>query len=168
MLPVNTLPRSLKGCLGAAGRPSATRSSRALVSGVTLKGRRATGVRYTLHGRAHKAIARREVVLAAGAINSPKLLELSGIDDPQILSAHGIAVEHESRGVGANLQDHLQIRTVFRVSGARSDASIATPDLEYHIRPLSTDKVGDPCITTPRPSSLADSNRMASCVVTRR
>ena len=125
----------------------------------------------------------REVILAAGAINSPKLLELSGIGDPDVLGQHGIAVRHALPGVGANLQDHLQIRTVFRVTGARtlnqlansavgkaamaaeyalfrsgplsmapsqlgifsrSDATVATPDLEYHIQPLSTDKLGDP------------------------
>jgi choline dehydrogenase len=128
-------------------------------------------------------VADGEVILAAGAINSPKLLELSGIGDPEMLRTHGIAVRHALPGVGKNLQDHLQIRTVFRVSGARtlnqlansrlgklgmaleyalrrsgplsmapsqlgifsrSDDTVATPDLEYHVQPLSTDKLGDP------------------------
>ena len=53
------------------------------------------------------------MILAAGAINSPKLLELSGIGDPEVLARHGIEVAHALPGVGANLQDHLQIRTVF-------------------------------------------------------
>jgi len=155
----------------------------ALVSEVVLEGRRARAVRYRLGAAEHEATADGEVILAAGAINSPKLLEQSGIGDPDVLSAHGIPVRHALPGVGANLQDHLQIRTVFRVSGARtlnqlansrfgkagmaleyalrrtgplsmapsqlgifsrSDETVATPDLEYHVQPLSTDKLGDP------------------------
>jgi choline dehydrogenase len=155
----------------------------ALVSEIVLDGRRATGVRYRVGNLAHEAAADGEVILAAGAINTPKLLELSGIGDPAVLAAHGIDVRHDLRGVGRNLQDHLQIRTVFRVSGvrtlnqlansrfgkagmaleyalrrsgplsmapsqlgifSRSDETVATPDLEYHVQPLSTDKLGDP------------------------
>jgi len=61
--------------------------------------------------------ARREVVLAAGAIGSPQLLQLSGIGPANLLQQHGIAVKHALPGVGENLQDHLQIRTVFKVHG---------------------------------------------------
>jgi choline dehydrogenase len=59
-------------------------------------------------------------MLAAGAINSPKILELSGIGRPELLSGLGIEIRHHAlAGVGENLQDHLQIRTVFKVDGAR-------------------------------------------------
>jgi choline dehydrogenase len=63
------------------------------------------------------AHATREVVLSAGAINSPQLLQLSGIGPAPLLRAHGIEVVHDLPGVGANLQDHLQIRAVFKVQG---------------------------------------------------
>ncbi len=123
------------------------------------------------------------MLLAAGSINSPKLLEHSGIGRPQILKDLGIDVLRESPGVGENLQDHLQIRTVFKVRNTptlneransligkigigleyalrrtgpmsmapsqfglftKSDKALETPDLEYHVQPLSTDKLGDP------------------------
>ncbi|KTF06275.1 protein containing Glucose-methanol-choline oxidoreductase, partial [marine sediment metagenome] len=60
------------------------------------------------------------MILAAGAINSPALLELSGIGQPDRLAALGIAPVHALPGVGENLQDHLQLRTVFRIRGART------------------------------------------------
>ena len=146
-------------------------------------GKRASGVRFRLNGRPAVARASREVILSAGAINSPKLLELSGIGRPDLLSALGIPVRHALAGVGENLQDHLQIRTVFRIEGARtlnqlyhnllsragmglqyafrrsgplsmapsqlgifarSDPAVATADLEYHVQPLSTDRLGEP------------------------
>jgi choline dehydrogenase len=64
--------------------------------------------------------ARREVILAAGAVNSPKLLMLSGIGPSEALAAHGIAVATDLPGVGRNLQDHLQIRSVYKVQGVRT------------------------------------------------
>ena len=148
-----------------------------------LEGKIATGIAFQYRGQRATARARGEVILAAGAVNSPKLLELSGIGRPDILQALGIPVQHQLDGVGENLQDHLQIRTVFKVrntrtlntryhnlvsragmgveyalrrSGplsmapsqlgifARSDPRMATPDLEYHIQPLSTDRLGEP------------------------
>ncbi|MFC0239121.1 GMC family oxidoreductase [Rhodopseudomonas telluris] len=81
---------------------------------------RATGIEFGNRGRRLQADATREIVLAAGAIGTPKLLEHSGIGRGDILSAHGIAVERELPGVGENLQDHLQIRTVFGITGART------------------------------------------------
>lgn len=62
--------------------------------------------------------ADKEVVLSAGAINSPQILQLSGIGPGALLQQHGIAVQHDLPGVGANLQDHLQIRSVFKIDGA--------------------------------------------------
>lgn len=134
-------------------------------------------------GPPREVVARREVVLAAGAIGSVQILERSGIGDPMVLSAAGIAPRVDLPGVGANLQDHLQLRLIYRVKGvdtlnqqasslvgrarmalqyalfrtgpmamspsqlgafARSDASVATPDLEYHVQPLSLDRFGEP------------------------
>ena len=80
-------------------------------------GARCDGV--AVQGRGTVA-ARREVVLAAGAIGSPQILQLSGIGPAALLRAHGIAVVRDLPGVGENLQDHLQIRAVFRVSGAET------------------------------------------------
>ncbi|MEO7384977.1 MAG: GMC family oxidoreductase N-terminal domain-containing protein [Novosphingobium sp.] len=78
---------------------------------------RATGVHYHLHGTDHFAMARGEVLLASGAIGSPAVLERSGIGAAAHLSALGIAPLVESPGVGANLQDHLQLRCSWKVSG---------------------------------------------------
>ncbi len=64
--------------------------------------------------------ASREVVLSAGAIGSPQILQLSGIGPGALLRQHGIAVQHDLPGVGENLQDHLQIRSVYAVTGART------------------------------------------------
>jgi choline dehydrogenase len=61
-----------------------------------------------------------EVILSAGSIGSPQLLQLSGIGPAALLQQHGIAVQHDAPGVGANLQDHLQIRTVFKVQGVKT------------------------------------------------
>ena len=64
--------------------------------------------------------ARREVILSAGSIGSPQILQLSGIGPADLLQAHGIPVQKELEGVGANLQDHLQIRAVFKVKNTRT------------------------------------------------
>ena len=80
--------------------------------------RRATGVVLRLDdGSTVDVAATREVVLAAGAIGSPQLLQLSGVGPANLLREHGIAVTHELPGVGENLQDHLQVRTVYKVHG---------------------------------------------------
>jgi choline dehydrogenase len=145
--------------------------------------RRATGVRFERDGAMMCASARCEVILAGGAINSPQLLQLSGVGDPELLRAHGIAVQHRLDGVGANLQDHLQLRLAYKVSGvrtlnewyhtwwgklqmamqyafrregplsmapsqlgafAKSDLHQRTPNLQYHVQPLSLDRFGEP------------------------
>lgn len=169
-------------------RPAMKRPNLRVLTGaeterLQFEGRRATGVRFRSNGKMHEARARREVILSAGAINSPKILELSGIGRPDVLQAAGIDVIHSLNGVGENLQDHLQIRTVFRIEGAetlnqlyhnlfsragmgleyalrrsgplsmapsqlgifaKSDPTLATADLEYHVQPLSTDRLGEP------------------------
>ncbi|MFN4312538.1 MAG: GMC family oxidoreductase [Ferrovibrio sp.] len=143
--------------------------------------RRATGVVYRQGGDSFFARAKAEVILAAGAINSPQLLQLSGIGPAELLQSHGIDVLHHLPGVGENLQDHLQLRLIYRVRGVktindaglfgkammaaqyalfrrgaltmapstfgmftRSSPEHATPNVEFHIQPLSLDKFGDP------------------------
>ena len=83
--------------------------TRALALEITLEAHRATGVRYDRGGVEHFARARREVILAAGPVNSPQLLKLSGIGPADELKAHGIALKHHLPGVGENLQDHLEL-----------------------------------------------------------
>ena len=79
--------------------------------------RRCTGVQVRNGQELVTVHARHEVILSAGAINSPQLLQLSGIGPAALLQQHGIAVVQDTPGVGANLQDHLQIRSVFKVQG---------------------------------------------------
>ncbi|ALM53288.1 GMC family oxidoreductase [Halomonas huangheensis] len=81
---------------------------------------RCTGVRVSRQGRSMVAEANREVILSAGAIGSPHLLQLSGIGPRELLERHGIEVVKDAPGVGENLQDHLQLRAVYRLDGART------------------------------------------------
>jgi choline dehydrogenase len=81
---------------------------------VLLDGRRAMGVTYRRNGGERTATAHREVILSAGALQSPQLLQLSGIGAPDHLQSFGIPVVHALPGVGENLQDHLQARVIFR------------------------------------------------------
>ena len=146
-------------------------------------GPRCTGIVFTGGGTQWQATARRETLLTAGAIGSPQLLQLSGIGPAALLQQHGIVPVLDSPGVGGNLQDHLQLRMVFKVQGvktlnevagnilgkmqiglqyalfqsgpmsmapsqlgafAKSDPLQATPNLQYHVQPLSLDKFGEP------------------------
>jgi choline dehydrogenase-like flavoprotein len=152
-------------------------------------------------GQGKTVRAGREVILAAGAINSPHLLQLSGIGDPTLLGAHGIAVAHALPGVGENLQDHLQLRMIFQVEGlptlntrannvlgkaamaleyalfrrgpltmapsqmggfTRSSPEYATPNIEFHVQPLSLDKFGDPLHPFPAFTATASNLRPES------
>ncbi len=99
----------------------------AVVRRVVLEGRVASGVAYARAGGPETiARASREVILAAGAVGSPRLLELSGIGCPDVLAQNGVAVRHALRGVGANLQDHLQLRLIYKVEGARTLNTLVT------------------------------------------
>ena len=82
----------------------------------TANGRRATGIRVMTSGGEQVWQAKREIILAAGSIGSPHLLQLSGIGPGSLLQQHGIPVRHELPGVGENLHDHLQIRIIYGVS----------------------------------------------------
>ena len=77
--------------------------------------KRAVGVEFVRRGTRHSFEALREVVLAAGAIGSPQILQLSGVGPGELLNRHGIDVVHELPGVGENLHDHLQVRNVYKV-----------------------------------------------------
>jgi choline dehydrogenase len=103
---------------------------------------RATGVTVRFAGQGTMTLrARREVILAAGAIGSPQILQLSGIGAGPLLREHGIVVRHELPGVGDNLQDHLQIRSIYKVRNtvtlnrrARTWAGKAAMALEYALK----------------------------------
>ena len=82
-------------------------------------GARVVGVEYEAGGAIVAAKAR-ETVMTAGAIGTPHLLELSGIGRPEVLTNIGVEIQHALEGVGENLQDHLQLRTIFRIEGART------------------------------------------------
>jgi len=88
----------------------------ALATRVLFEGRRAAGVEYLRGGVKTVARARREVILAGGTINSPQLLQLSGVGPRALLERHGIAVLHDAPGVGEALQDHFYVRTMWRCS----------------------------------------------------
>ena len=94
-------------------RPALRRPNLAVLTGaqatrLVLDGRRAAAIEFLRRGAPAMATARGEVILAAGAIGSPQLLEVSGVGPGDVLAAHGIAPVHALEGVGANLQDHLQ------------------------------------------------------------
>ena len=77
---------------------------------------RATGVEVAIENHLETFLASREILLAAGSIGSPQLLQLSGVGAPKLLRTYDVPIVHELRGVGENLQDHLQIRSIFKVS----------------------------------------------------
>jgi choline dehydrogenase-like flavoprotein len=88
-----------------------------LAESVMFEGRRAVGVRWRQNGETRSARCRGEVILAAGAIGSPQLMLLSGVGPAEHLRDRGIAIIADRPGVGANLQDHLQLRMIYKVDG---------------------------------------------------
>ncbi len=119
--------------LHAVGESSGlTVLTHALVDRIVLEGRRAAGVVYQRKGRVFRAVAVREVILCGGAINSPQLLQLSGIGNGDVLNPLGIPVRHHLPGVGRNLQDHLEIYIQYR---CRKPVSIY-PALKWYRAPL--------------------------------
>ncbi|MBJ9712220.1 GMC family oxidoreductase [Burkholderia gladioli] len=97
-------------------RKNLTLLSEALVRRVSFEGKRATGIAYAHQGREHHVSARREVILCAGAVDTPKLLQLSGVGDPVKLARHGISSVHALPAVGQNLQDHLCVSFYFKAN----------------------------------------------------
>ena len=172
----------------AMHRPNLTIMTGAQVRKIRTEGKVALGVEFTHRDAQFYAQARRETILAAGAIGSPQLLQLSGIGPGSLLQRNGIEVKHELPGVGENLQDHLQIRMQYKVKKvktlngianslagkaamafeyfvfrtgpltmppsqagafAKSDPAQPTPNIEWHVQPLSLDKFGDPLHSFP-------------------
>ena len=186
-----------------AGRKNLTILTDALTTRIEIKEKSARGI-HLRHPREGECFveAKRETILAAGAIGSPQLLQLSGIGAGSLLRSRGIGILHELPGVGENLHDHLQIRMQYRVSRvrtlnecanslwgkaamgleyllfrtgpltmppsqlgafAKSDSAQPTPDMEWHVQPLSLDKFGDPLhafpAITPSVCNLRPSSR---------
>jgi choline dehydrogenase len=165
------------------GRPNLTVLTRAQAKAIRFAGKRASGIEFWQGGALRFAEAKGEVILAAGAVGSPQLLQVSGVGPAALLREHGIAVAADLPGVGENLQDHLQVRLTFKVKNvrtlneranslagrigmgveyflfrrgpltmapsqlgcfAKSDPSRETPNVEYHVQPLSLDRFGEP------------------------
>ncbi len=112
-------------------RKNLTVETLAFVSGVRFRGKRAVGVDYERTGRGHRSVEAGEVILCGGAINTPQLLQLSGVGDEALLAQHGIDVVHHSPGVGENLQDHLEVYIQY---ASKQPVSIA-PGLRWRMRP---------------------------------
>jgi len=166
----------------ALSRPNLKVETHAHATRILFEGKRAVGVEFMQNGSLRQVLARQEVVLSAGAVASPKILQLSGIGDGALLQQHGVDVIHHLPGVGENLQDHLQLRPVYKVQGVRtlnedyrslvkkghmaleyalfrrgpltmapsqlgaftrSSAEYATPNLQFHVQPLSLDRFGE-------------------------
>ena len=109
----------------AMNRPNLRIVTEALTRRVILDGKRCVGVAYEVNGQQMEARAGKEVILCAGAIASPQILELSGIGRPDVLGRHGIAVQHELSGVGENFRDHLNARIQWKIT---------VPGLSYNER----------------------------------
>ena len=100
----------------ALKRPNLTLITKALVSRVEIEHGRATGVTWTRKGQSHSARARCEVILCAGALQTPQILQLSGVGPEALLKEHGIPIVAVSPEVGENLQDHYQIRLLLKLN----------------------------------------------------
>jgi choline dehydrogenase len=104
----------------ALKRPNLQLVTHALVHRVLFDGKRAVGVEFSRNGTVERADAAREVILSAGAIGSPHILQLSGVGDPEHLGRIGVPVVHGLRGVGKNMQDHYVARVSYPVVGAQT------------------------------------------------
>ncbi len=166
----------------ARNRPNLHIVTGALVDRIALEEGKARSVFFERAGQAHEARARGEIILSAGSIGSPAILQRSGIGDGAFLQDMGITTRQHAPGVGANLQDHLQIRCAYKVSGidtlnmragslwgkakigleyllnrsgpmamapsqlgmfTRSHPRFQTPNLQYHVQPLSLAAFGE-------------------------
>ena len=164
-------------------RPNLAVLTHAQATRIRFDGRRAVGIELRDRGGEAFVAARREVILAGGAIGSPQLLQLSGVGPGGLLQDFGIPLVRALEGVGGNLQDHLQIRLAYKVKNtktvneranslvgrigmgleyalfrrgpltmapsqlgafAKSDPALETPNLEYHVQPLSLERFGEP------------------------
>jgi choline dehydrogenase-like flavoprotein len=104
----------------ALNRPNLRLETKVMVDRLIIENGRAVGVRFVQNGQEIEARARGEVILCAGAVGSPHLLQRSGIGPAEWLSAAGVDLTLDRQGVGRNLQDHLQQRAIYKVSGVRT------------------------------------------------
>ena len=125
----------------ALARPNLTVTTGAHVTRVLFEGRTAVGIEWRADGEVRSARAGREVILAAGAIQSPQILELSGIGPPDLLARHGIVVRVDAPEVGENLKDHYQARTIVRLKRrislndhVRNPIQLASMGLQWLLR----------------------------------
>jgi len=177
------------------------------VKNIEFENKKATGLSYWKDNQLIKVKAKKEVILSAGSIGSPHILQASGIGDAKKLKKYGINIIQNSIGVGKNLQDHLMMRPVYKVKNiktlnkkinslvgkiligmeyliyrrgpmtmgasqlcgfAKSDSSRETPNLQFHIQPISTNKLGGsnlhdfhaftPTVANIRPTSRGEIN----------
>ena len=151
------------------------------VKKINFDNKKAVSVSYWKDNQLIESKTRKEIIVSAGSIGSPHILQVSGIGDPTKIKNHGIEIIHKSLGVGKNLQDHIMMRPVYKVKNiktlnkkvnsifgkmligmeyvffrkgpmtmgasqlcgfAKSDSSRDTPNLQFHIQPISTDKLG--------------------------
>jgi len=177
------------------------------VKKINFENKKAVSVSYYNKGKLYSVKADKEIILSAGSIGSPHILQVSGIGEAKKLKNYGIDIVHELKGVGKNLQDHLMLRPVYKVKNleslnkkinslfgnflmgleylfkqsgpmtmgasqvcgfVKSDTSRATPNLQFHVQPLSTDVLGaskmhefdgiTPTIANIRPTSRGEIN----------
>ena len=181
------------------------------VKKINFEGRKAESVSFYQGDKIFTIKARKEVILSAGSIGSPHILQVSGVGDANKLKKNGIKTIHELKGVGMNLQDHLMFRPVYKVKNlkslngkinsllgnfmigleylfkqsgpmtmgasqvcgfAKSDPSKETPNLQFHVQPISTDILGasklhdfdgiTPTVANIRPSSRGEISIVSS------
>ena len=197
-----------KGYLNPAKKRSNLKIiTNAHVQKINFEGKKASGIEYFLGENLSKISANKEVILCAGSIGSPHILQVSGIGDGNKLSKIGIDLIKNLKGVGKNLQDHLMFRPVYKVKNlkslnkkinslfgkfligleyifnqsgpmtmgasqvcgfAKSDSSRETPNLQFHVQPISTDILGatklhdfdgiTPTVANIRPTSRGEIN----------
>lgn len=130
-------------------RPNLTIITEAPANRVLFESKRAVGVEWRHKGANHQARATKEVILCAGAIQTPQLLQLSGVGPGELLREHGIEPIHESPEVGANLQDHYQVRIIYRLkqklslnSDVRNPFKLAAMGLDWLVRASGSLTVG--------------------------
>jgi choline dehydrogenase len=104
----------------ARGRANLTILTHAEADRIEFDGTRVTGLTLRQKGAPARVSVGGELILSAGSIGSPQILELSGVGNPEILREHGIEVHHALKGVGENLQDHLQVRCAYKVTGVKT------------------------------------------------
>ena len=203
-----------KGYLNPAKKRSNLKIiTNAHVQRINFEGKKASGIEYFLGENLSKISANKEVILCAGSIGSPHILQVSGIGDGDKLSKIGIDIIKNLKGVGKNLQDHLMFRPVYKVKNlkslnkkinslfgkfligleyifnqsgpmtmgasqvcgfAKSDSSRETPNLQFHVQPISTDILGatklhdfdgiTPTVANIRPTSRGEINIVSKSI----